>query len=322
MKKITIALSTFFLFLILFFLGPRPEVNDTLEYIEINDPEEYIISKESLYKELKPNTQKQINWYSKKGEKTEYSLVYVHGFSASRQEIAPVPELVAKNLGANFFATRLTGHGLPGEFMKEGNVHSWLNDGNEAIAIGRLLGNKVLLIGVSTGATVISALISKPEFRDIHAVAFISPNFSPRDKNSSFLTIPWGNILIKSILGNERKLNIRNEKQGMYWTAVYPSIVLRDMMALVQYTNNSKIEDIKTPILFYYHEDDKVISTDAIQNFKNRLASNLVHEIIIHGDTGDSSNHLITGEIMAPNQVNYTVEELTYFFQNLKLKSE
>ncbi|MDD4273595.1 MAG: hypothetical protein PHG14_07705 [Desulfobacter postgatei] len=37
--------------------------------------------------------------------------VYIHGFSATRKETAPLSDLVAKTLNANLFYTRLSGHG-------------------------------------------------------------------------------------------------------------------------------------------------------------------------------------------------------------------
>ncbi|MEL6547911.1 MAG: alpha/beta hydrolase, partial [Myxococcota bacterium] len=42
-------------------------------------------------------------------QRTKTVLVYLHGFSASRQEIAPFVETLSQRLGANAFETRLAG---------------------------------------------------------------------------------------------------------------------------------------------------------------------------------------------------------------------
>lgn len=315
MKKMKILLGSLAVLSIFIISGPVPEVDDRLEPINLSsDLDQYLESGESRWKELKPNTEKKINWIGEKGKKTKNSLVYIHGFSASRQEIAPVPELIAKNLEANYFATRLTGHGLPGAYMKEGNVHTWLNDGAEAIEIGRNLGENVFVIGVSTGATILAALLSKPEYSDVRGAAFVSPNFSPRDKNARILTFPWGSQLVKLIIGKERVLKNKTEEGRLYWTTSYPSEVLCDMMALVEYTKKSSLENTKTPILFYYHQDDGVISPEEVQRVKARLKPEIVSEILVTEPTEDSSNHVITGRIMAPGQVEKSVKEISDFF--------
>ena len=74
-------------------------------------------------------------------------------FSATRQETAPLSELVSQALGANLFYTRLTGHGRTGSALACARVNDWLNDVVEAYEIGRRLGKKVIMIGCSTGGT-------------------------------------------------------------------------------------------------------------------------------------------------------------------------
>ncbi len=44
--------------------------------------------------------------------KTEYSLVYLHGFSASQAEGDPVHRNIAKLFGCNLYLSRLAEHGI------------------------------------------------------------------------------------------------------------------------------------------------------------------------------------------------------------------
>jgi hypothetical protein len=60
---------------------------------------------------LIPETEKRVVWYQQPGMRTDYAVVNLHGFSATRQETAPLAERVAAQLGANLFETRLSGHG-------------------------------------------------------------------------------------------------------------------------------------------------------------------------------------------------------------------
>ena len=120
--------------------------------------------------------EKRIVWAGEPGERTELVLIYLHGFSATRQEIAPVPEQIAAALGANLFETRLSGHGLENDALANVRAEAWLDDGIEALAIGRALGERLVLIGTSTGATLALAMAGHPDFTAVDALVFLSPN--------------------------------------------------------------------------------------------------------------------------------------------------
>ena len=62
--------------------------------------------------------------------------------------------------------------------MAQGSVNAWINDYEEAIAIGRAIGDKVIVIGTSTGGSLATWAATQPGASDgVAAIAFISPNF-------------------------------------------------------------------------------------------------------------------------------------------------
>ena len=65
--------------------------------------------------------------------------------------------MLGKELNANIFFTRLRGHGLDGEALAEATFDDWMIDTNEAIDIGNAIGDKLILIGCSTGCSLIHA---------------------------------------------------------------------------------------------------------------------------------------------------------------------
>ena len=140
---------------LLFVLGPHPEVNERLSDLVLPpDLESYIRMSEARYPDITPGTEKTIIWAAPdKKEKTAIAIAYLHGFSATRQETAPLSEKVAAELGANLFYSRLRGHGRTGRALSQVTVSDWLSDGQEAIEIGKRIGDRVLLMGSSTGAT-------------------------------------------------------------------------------------------------------------------------------------------------------------------------
>ena len=161
--------------------GPNTPTPRAMPPQDIAALEGWIQASEARYPDIKPGNAKGIVWNSASHERTPWAVVYIHGFSASRLETAPVTDLVAKALGANVFYTRLAGHGRAGPAMAEATPQDWMADAIEAVRIGQTLGERVLVISCSTGSTLASWLATSPDGSHVAAPAFISPNFGPMD---------------------------------------------------------------------------------------------------------------------------------------------
>ena len=144
--------------IVIFALGPRntfgPDTPTPRDAPPDNPAQldNWLKQKESVYTDLRPETAKTIVWASADKQKTPWSIVYVHGFSSSHLETHPVASMIAKQMGANLFQTRLSGHGRSGAAMAEPSPQDWIADLMEAVRIGRTLGDRVVLIGCSTPA--------------------------------------------------------------------------------------------------------------------------------------------------------------------------
>lgn len=104
------------------------------------DLDRYLREEEAGVPGITPGAEKSIVWAGKPGAKTPFSIIYLHGFTATRQEVAPVYDLVARSIGANVFYTRLTGHGMSGEALAAATLDDWINDTWEAYEIGERIG--------------------------------------------------------------------------------------------------------------------------------------------------------------------------------------
>src|SRR5687767_3811109 len=100
-----------------YFLGPSPSAPVLTKELPKVPPqpdelEGYISSIESVHK-LKPDNEARIIWADNtKKEKTPFSIVYLHGFSASQGEGEPVHRDIAKHFGYNLYLPRLAEHGI------------------------------------------------------------------------------------------------------------------------------------------------------------------------------------------------------------------
>ncbi|MGM0444761.1 MAG: alpha/beta hydrolase, partial [Fibrobacterota bacterium] len=88
---------------------------------------EEIARHESEIGDIRPGAEKHLV-LNGGGERTQFSFVYVHGFTASRRETAPLADRVAARFGGNLFYTRLRGHGRRPESMAEVTLDDWYQD--------------------------------------------------------------------------------------------------------------------------------------------------------------------------------------------------
>jgi len=216
----------------LFFFGPVNEFGpDTPTARQapptaLADLEPWLQTSESKFEGLRPGTAKGVVWASADKQQTPWSVVYIHGFSATRLETAPLADQVAKALGANLFYTRLSGHGLPGQAMGEVSAQDWMADTLEAVQIGKSLGNKVLVISCSTGSTLSTWLGTTPQAADVSAFVFISPNFGLKNKMSELINGHWGQYIATAVSGDTIRYEQTDPREVVAWTGSYPTKAL------------------------------------------------------------------------------------------------
>lgn len=280
--------------------GPRIAVDSPVASAALPiDLERHLAAGEARYADITPGAEKTIHWAHSDKRQTELAIIYLHGFSATRQETAPLSDLLARQLGANLFYTRLSGHGRSGAAMAEASVSDWLQDSQEALQIGRRLGRQVLVIGTSTGATLASWLALQPGTEDVRAYVLISPNFAPKDPAASVLTWPWAEHFVPLLLGPHYQWQPHNAQQARYWSHSYPVQALLPMMALVKHVREQPLERIAAPMLVIYSSADQVVSPAAIESAFARFGS--AHkQLLALTDSQDPSHHVLAGDILSP----------------------
>ncbi len=305
---------------VVFFAGPRPNPDLSIDAPTPtlpDDIDEYLRASESQFNDLTPGTEKTIVWNDTSRTKTPLSIVYLHGFSASRQETAPLCDVIAEELGANLFYTRLAGHGRPGEALGAATVDDWIDDAVEALAIGRKIGDEVIVVGTSTGATLAMWVLAQPGMqRQVKANIMLSPNFAPKDRNARVALWPWGRQIMRAAVGRLRRWEARNELQERYWTTEYPVKAIVTMMTLVDQVDNTDLGLIDTPSLVLYAELDDVISVDKIkQRFPDLGATR--KELVAVDTSSVSDSHVLAGDVVAPARTRSIADQIISFVESL-----
>ncbi len=260
---------------------------------------------------LIPGTEKRLMWHNGE-QRTEWSVVALHGFSASRQETAPLAEMVANSLGANLFETRFTAHGLKQNALVDVSAEEWLDDVADALTVGGMIGDKVVVLAVSNGATMAVSMLDHPTMQAVDALVMLSPNFSPADPKSLWITRPGGPLLLKLISGNTRSWEAYNERQALYWTTSYPTKTLIQVMRSVDRAKK-KIETAIAPrVQVFYSPDDEVISVPALLAAFDEIQSPQ-KEINTVLEVGTPSAHILAGDIISPNNTSAIAEQIVNF---------
>jgi pimeloyl-ACP methyl ester carboxylesterase len=287
-----------------FFLGPRAQVDTTVTFDPDSigpDPDAYLAEREATMKNIRPGLQKEIVWADPTAKaKTRLSIVYVHGFSASKGEIRPLPDKVAAALGANLFYTRLTGHGEDGASMAKASVNAWINDYAEALAIGRAIGDKVVVIGTSTGASLATWATTQPGLSEgVAAFVAISPNYGLKAAGSTLLTLPWSKGLAELLVGRERGFEPVNALNAYFWTTKYPTSAVLPLAAMTRLASGAPIENAKVPALFILSDRDKVVRPELTREIACRWGAR--HELVPVERNDDPSSHVLAGEALSPS---------------------
>lgn len=192
-KTVIILLIVFPIIGILYFSGPRitrPVYNLTLPQVPDAKQLDFFISNKEVQHTIKPGNEAKIIWNNEVGEISDFVIVYLHGFSASHEEGNPLHLQTAKQLNANLFLPRLADHGLDTvETMLNFTPERLWESAKLALAVGKNLGRKVILMGTSTGGSLALQLAAKFP-NDVHSIILISPNIEINDKYAFLLNDP------------------------------------------------------------------------------------------------------------------------------------
>lgn len=315
------ALFIFLTLMVLWVFGRREPADLKTHFDEGQlglDLDGYLQAAEAKIPDIIPGTEKRIVWHEVSQQKTPFSIVYLHGFSASSEEIRPVPDQVAHSIGANLYFARLTGHGRSGEAMAEATVASWMQDTAEALAIARRIGERVLVISTSTGGTLSAAAACDSVLsRNVTGMIFVAPNFGVNNAAARLLTWPFARIWIPRLVGRERRFKVLNPEHGKFWTTAYPIVSTLPMAALVQKVVRKNFSDVQIPALFIMSENDQVVRPDMIKKIAQRWGGENEVLKVVPGPNDDAEAHVLAGDIFSPDLTDDVVGKILDWIKRL-----
>ena len=313
-RRVLTALSAAVAILVLAALASAPASVEHIAAVpNLDEPlDAWLAARETAANRRSPliaGTEKRIRWYADRVDsRAPLAVVYLHGFSATRQEIAPVGELIADGLGANLFEPRLRGDA--GHRVVDVAVT------REALTIGAAIGEEIVLVGTSTGATLALAMAGHPAFDAVCCVVLLSPNFAPLDGSAEILTWPGGPQLAALMVGETRSWTAHNARQEQYWSTTYPMDAVVEMMRLVKLARRKLPLGLEQSVLTLYSPDDQVIDVERIRAALGQIDSPRMETVEIR-QSGDPSNHVLAGDILAPANNRLVADHVVHFVTGL-----
>jgi alpha-beta hydrolase superfamily lysophospholipase len=261
-----------------------------------------------------PRCKSRLRWYGKAGDRTETSIVYLHGFSASPDDLHPTLDLLAESMQANLLRIRLRGHGLANDGLSAAKASQWLEDAAIARKIGTLIGRRTLLVGMSTGGSIaLLSAIQNPE--ELQGLALLSPNFAVRNQGSSILTWPWGRELAAVVTGSRRhKWVPESPIRAALWTTDYDLSAAAEMQSIVDAVRGQPLSEMRVPSLVVHSNIDNVVSIEEMQAKFAEFGSPIKQLIPL----GGSSRHELAGFAIAPELSSVLADVIANYFQNIR----
>jgi pimeloyl-ACP methyl ester carboxylesterase len=239
------------------------------------------ISKGESQHKLKPDNQARIIWANDSlKQKTEYAIVYLHGYTASQGEGDPVHTDIARKFGCNLYLSRLAEHGIDSvDALISLTADKYWESAKQALAIGRQLGKKVILMGTSAGGALALKLAAAYP-ADVDALVLLSPCIALKDPSAWVLSKHWGLQIAHLILHSDyidSKDTLPQEKQ--YWYThfrIEGAVQLGEFLATSM--NKKTFEQIKQPtqLLYFYKneiEQDSTVKVSAMLDMFDELGT-------------------------------------------------
>lgn len=267
-----------------YFVGPTPPANKWSTDLpsvpqQPAELEQFVAANEAKHN-IKPDNEARIVWFDSTKSKTPYSVVYLHGFSASQEEGDPVHLDFAKKFGCNLYLSRMADHGIDTteQLLYFSGDRFW-ESAKEALMIGKAIGEKVIVMSTSTGGT--AALVLAGDFPDdVHALINLSPNIAVNNGTIWIANNPWGLQIARKVVGGDYQvITDFEEPRYQYWNAKYRLEAVSALQEMIEdKMNKSTFERVKCPslTLYYYKsetEQDPTVKVSAILEMNSQLGT-------------------------------------------------
>lgn len=298
--------------------------------------------------EVVAGAERRVVWASEAGLKTPLCVVFLHGWSSSSSECNPLPERIANALHANLFYNRLPGHGRTtgpsspasigccgDALLREATPQALFKSAISAIRVGLSLGDRVVLVGCSTGAALATWLASLPTVGpSIAAMVLVSPAYAlahplyPMLKHTfanlrllpRCLSTPLRAWLIRFATGKVRDHPSLGAAYDTFNTLTYPTTAILHLIDTLWSLEAMDCTGVTAPTIMIGNPNDNVV------DFRVK-AINIFLQFgdtpkALHCITDAEHPHVVASELLSPSAIHeITAVTLAFLEAHLKIIS-
>lgn len=316
----------------IYLLGPKPSkpvLNKDLPSISasIGSIEKFVKKNDAGLK-IKPDNESRIFWANDSiKERTNYAVLYLHGFSASWYEGYPAHVRFAKKFGCNLYIPRLASHGIETEepLIDMTPDRLW-ESAKEGLMVARSLGKKVIIMSTSTGGTLGLQLAADfPEY--VQGLILYSPNIRINNSAAFLLSKPWGLQIGRKSNGGKYRITNENfgSKDCQYWNCKYRMEATVYLQQLIDATMKKETyKNVTAPVfLGYYYKDDthqdETVKVGAMLKMFKQLGTNPNSKVKVAFP--NAGNHVIACELTSGCVEDVIAKTEKFGMEVLKLKA-
>lgn len=317
--------------IVVYLLGPKPEKPEMSKDLpsisaSIGNIDEYV-KKNDAGLEIRLDNESRIFWAKDSvKERTEYALLYLHGFSASWYEGYPANIEFARHFGCNAYLPRLASHGIDTvDALIDMSPDRLWESAKDALMVARSLGKKVIIMSTSTGGTLSLKLAADfPEY--VEGLIMYSPNIRINNGAAFLLSKPWGLQIGRKVTGD--KFRVTNEdfasKDCQYWYCKYRMEAVVYLQQLVDVTMKKETyKNVSAPVfLGYYYKDasnqDPTVKVSAMLKMFEQLGT--APDLKVKVAFPEAGDHVIACELTSGSFKEVIAETLKFGEEVLKLK--
>ncbi len=216
----------------------------------------------------------------------EYGILLLHGFTSSPYEMKYLIKLL-KGKGFTIAAPLLKGHGTKPEDLADCKWYDWFEDAKQALFKMRKTCDKIVVIGLSTGASLALHLAAHYQ---IEGVVALSPALFLKEKKAKFV------FYVPSIIKFRKKKNgpdIRDEaeKQKAVTYHKTPLSAAREVMHLYEHIKMD-LPDMYSPLLVIQSRQDHVVDFKSAEWVYEHSSSSVKQFLKL-----EKSYHIITLDV-------------------------
>ena len=277
----------------------------------------YLKNSEISLGDVPEEAQKKIIWSNEEKNKTEIAIAFLPGFSTTNFQQKEFFDKLSKELDANIFLSRLSGHGREYPGSKQMSAENYLNDTSEAIEIAKRIGNKVILIGFSLGGALTTAASFDNELsKDLHGVVLFAPAYAGTVRNYSMWFYAMSfldkiNLDCNDYINDQKKYdctkystNVFETSDGVQGGHIMSAVAEKDFSAN------------KVPALSFFDYDDDVLNSYETKKRMDKWGNKKSKTIIIESGEKDITQHFIVG-FLNPELDEFYIKEISNWINNL-----